>query len=131
MTQSTKRSRPYPARRTRAWSQRVTKTAAWANWRQQVFRRDSYACVMCPKTSAAKLTFKAQRRHLEPHHIIRKIDHPELMYEVDNGVTLCNCCHEKVTDHEKEYEARFTIYVRRLRAREEVLLNLDMSGLEI
>src|ERR1700679_963152 len=88
-------------RRRKNWSQQVTKTAAWPSWRTSVFRRDGYRCVMCPNTAAAKLAFRASRRHLEPHHILRKIDFPELVYEVDNGVTLCNLCHAKVTDHEK------------------------------
>lgn len=120
----------YTSRRTRAWSQAVTKTSAWANWRQRVFSRDRYQCVMCPHTQAQKLVYKAQRRHLEPHHIQRKIDHPERLHDVDNGVTLCNVCHSKVTDHEKQFEEVFVRYVQKLRKMEEDLRNLDMTGLD-
>jgi 5-methylcytosine-specific restriction endonuclease McrA len=116
-------------RRRKNWSQQVTTTTAWASWRAQVFRRDGYRCVMCPDTAAAKLAFRASRRHLEPHHILRKIDHPELIHEVDNGVTLCNVHHAKVTDHERDYEKKFQAYIRRLRQREEQLQ--DLGGLEI
>jgi 5-methylcytosine-specific restriction endonuclease McrA len=131
MTPTSTKSRArgaYRRRSSSSWSHAVTLTAAWANWRQQVFRRDGYRCILCPNTPAAKLAFRASRRYLEPHHILRKIDHPELIHDVDNGVTLCNACHEKVTDHEKDYEARFQRYIRRLREQEEALH--DMAGLE-
>jgi 5-methylcytosine-specific restriction endonuclease McrA len=118
----------YRRRSASAWARQVTQTPEWASWRQQVFQRDGYRCVMCPNTPAAKLAFRASRRHLEPHHIQRKIDHPELVYEVDNGVTLCDHCHAKVTDHERDYEKRFQTYVRKLHEREAALH--DMTGLE-
>ena len=117
-----------PHTHSRDWSRRVTLTPEWAAWRTQVFRRDGYRCVRCPRTPAQALLFRASRRHLEPHHILRKIDHPELMYEVDNGVTLCDHCHAEVTGQEQKFEAQFHAYIRKLRAREEALA--DMSGLE-
>jgi 5-methylcytosine-specific restriction endonuclease McrA len=115
-------------RHRQGWSKCVTFTPEWASWRTSVFRRDGYRCVRCPRTAASLLAFRAARRHLEPHHILRKIDHPELMYEVDNGVTLCDYCHAEVTGNEQKFEAQFQSYVRKLRAREEALS--DMSGLE-
>lgn len=121
---------PYRRRspRTRAWSRKVTLTPEWAAWRAAVFQRDGFRCIRCPRTPAAALAFKASRRHLEPHHIQRKIDHPEIMYEVDNGVTLCDHCHAEVTGNEQKFEAQFQSYIRKFRAREEALS--DMTGLD-
>lgn len=120
---------PYRRRTPRSadWSRKVTLTPEWAAWRTSVFRRDGYRCIRCPRTPAALLLFKAARRHLEPHHILRKIDRPDLMLEVDNGVTLCNHCHAEVTGQEQRFETQFKSYVRKLRAREEALS--DFSGL--
>ena len=115
------------ARSLRAWSTQVTTTEEWAAWRKQVFQRDGYRCVMCPKTPAAALAFRALRRHLEPHHIIRKIERPDLVYVVDNGVTLCDHCHRSVTGQEALFVVKFTAYVKRLAARAEALS--DMTGL--
>jgi 5-methylcytosine-specific restriction endonuclease McrA len=114
-----------------SWSERVTLTPEWAAWRKQVFQRDGYRCIMCPRTPAAALAFRALRKHLEPHHIRRKIDFPQLMYEVDNGVTLCNSCHKMVTGSEAAFEAQFLRYISRLRAREAELYSLNGFDSEV
>jgi 5-methylcytosine-specific restriction endonuclease McrA len=120
------------ARSVRAWASRVTLTPEWAAWRKQVFQRDGFRCVMCPHTPAAKLAFRALRRHLEPHHIIRKIERPDLVYEVDNGVTLCDACHKHVTGQEALFVVRFTAYVRRVNSRTQELAEAlaDETGWE-
>lgn len=52
-------------------------------WVKAVKDRDGWKCTGC---SAAD--------RLHAHHIKRWKDHPELRYEVSNGVTLCHECHE-------------------------------------
>ena len=71
----------------------------YRKWRKAVFRRDNYTCQLCGRTD-----------YIEAHHIRKKSTHPSLVFDVDNGITLCgpctdkNSCHGKVTHHEKKYE---------------------------
>jgi len=53
-------------------------------WSKAVKERDGFACVECGETEK-----------LHSHHIKRWMDYPELRYELDNGVTLCEACHQK------------------------------------
>ena len=53
-------------------------------WRKGVFERDGHKCQGCESV-----------KRLLAHHIMRRDEHPELMYDVDNGLTLCDSCHAK------------------------------------
>lgn len=53
-------------------------------FRRDVLERDGYACVCCGYDDL-----------LEVHHLKGVTENPELMSEVDNGVTLCKYCHSK------------------------------------
>jgi 5-methylcytosine-specific restriction endonuclease McrA len=53
-------------------------------WRKTVLERDAHQCRRCHATE-----------HLHAHHKKRWKDHPELRYDVDNGITLCQGCHWK------------------------------------
>lgn len=69
-------------------------------WVSAVFKRDGYKCKMCG--------YKAIKfRHIQAHHIKRWADYPMLRYQVSNGITLCDQCHKKVWNKEKEFEALF------------------------
>lgn len=61
-------------------------------WRRDVFRRDDYTCQRCG----------AKGGKLNAHHIKPWIDHPELRYDVENGITLCVACH-LITHGKKTY----------------------------
>lgn len=69
-----------------------------------------YSQEMC----AYHLTRK-EPRTLDPHHIIRKADRPDLMFVVDNGVTLCRPCHRMTLNKEKEFAQRFIDYINSLK----------------
>lgn len=56
-------------------------------WSIVVKNRDSNKCVCCGEVD-----------NLHAHHIKSKSEYPELMYSVDNGLTLCAECHAK--EHE-------------------------------
>jgi len=60
-------------------------------WQKQVFERDGYACQNpnCPQNTDL----------LDAHHIKSRKDYPELLYDLENGVTLCRSCH--VSTHQK------------------------------
>lgn len=54
----------------------------YKNWRKSVYKRDNYKCVNC-----------GSKQKLNAHHIKSWKDYPELRYEVENGITLCEKCH--------------------------------------
>ena len=70
----------------------IYKTKKYQQWRKAVFERDRYTCQLSGEVGG----------NLEAHHILGKYDHPELIYDVDNGVTLSkrehqwlhHCCFE-------------------------------------
>ena len=53
----------------------------YREWRLAVYRRDHFTCQM------PGCGFKG--RGIQAHHILTVRDHPELVYEVTNGITLC------------------------------------------
>lgn len=67
------------------WYERIKNTADWKTWRESVFRRDNWTCVWCGKRGG----------RLVPDHIKPKSLYKELVFDVDNGRTLCNPCHKK------------------------------------
>lgn len=52
-------------------------------WRKEVFERDNFTCCVCKNRGGI-----LNAHHLESFHICK-----DLRYKVDNGVTLCHCCH--------------------------------------
>lgn len=76
----------------RAWKSKRAK-----RWSQDIFKRDDYTCGVCSKRGG----------DLEAHHIIRRIDAPELTYVLGNGITLCVLCHREITGKEAHYKERF------------------------
>lgn len=54
-------------------------------WRNAVFARDSYKCRDCGDDRGG---------NLRAHHDKPIATHPELAFDVANGVTLCHPCHE-------------------------------------
>jgi len=63
-------------------------TDEYIEWRQKVFERDNYTCQECGATG-----------DLQAHHIKPVSQYPELIYDVDNGITLCKKCHAKKHPH--------------------------------
>lgn len=63
----------------------LRKTLEYRQWRQSVFRRDRYTCVICHRSG---VTINAD--HIKPFSL-----YPELRLELSNGRTLCKPCHIK------------------------------------
>jgi 5-methylcytosine-specific restriction endonuclease McrA len=57
----------------------------YQNWRIGVFTRDGFKCVECGKIGG----------ELNAHHIKARSLYPELVFDVNNGITLCLECHKK------------------------------------
>lgn len=61
-------------------------TWEYKQWRKAVFERDNYTCVWCGDNKGG---------NLEADHIKPKSLFPELVFDINNGRTLCKGCHRK------------------------------------
>jgi hypothetical protein len=61
-------------------------TGEYKAWRIAVYKRDGFKCQSCGHMST----------HLHAHHLQPAILHPELRYDISNGITLCQPCHDKL-----------------------------------
>ena len=68
--------------------------AKYKEWRLAVFTRDNFTCQKCEAKSK-----KGKRIYLEAHHIKSQSEYPELIYDIDNGMTLCHECHKKTDNY--------------------------------
>lgn len=62
-------------------------------WKKSVKDRDSYKCQDCGSENS-----------LHSHHIKRRAEYPDLMFDVDNGITLCASCHAERHKNDRCYE---------------------------
>ena len=69
----------------------------YKTWRMNIFRRDFFTCQLCD--------YKG--RDIEAHHIKNVKDYPELIFDKNNGITLCQRCHLKIRGKEREFEKLF------------------------
>lgn len=87
------------------WTEFVTSKDAqertsleFKTWRKGVFERDNFKCAMCGKRGG----------NLHPHHIKLWSKHPDLRYEISNGITLCGSpCHQSLRRKEEHFESKF------------------------
>ncbi len=80
----------------------------YRQWRKSVFERDKYTCQVCGDNKGG---------NLRAHHIKRYSEFPELRYDVKNGITLCDKCHNKVhsqLDIQSEPQYNLLMKLRRL-----------------
>ncbi len=56
----------------------------YSDWRRAVFQRDNFTCQHCKVTGSL----------LHAHHLKRWSTHPDLRFEITNGLTLCVTCHK-------------------------------------
>ena len=59
----------------------------YLEFREQVFQRDDYTCQECKDNKGG---------NLNAHHIIQVCENIDLIFDVDNGITLCEKCHRKI-----------------------------------
>ena len=71
-------------------NQQLRNSPKYKQWRQSCMERDKYTCQDCLKKGG----------YLQVHHINPVSTHPQEIWDVSNGKTLCLACHEKV--HEKK-----------------------------
>lgn len=66
-------------------------THEYINWRNKVYARDSYTCQKCGLKNHAG----GRNVIINAHHIKNWRDNTELRYDIDNGITLCEDCHNE------------------------------------
>lgn len=71
---------------------------AYAKWRKQVRTRDKHRC-QWPGCKS--------KRRLEVHHIRTWQEHSALRYSINNGITLCRVCHQRIKGSEENYATFF------------------------
>jgi len=69
----------------------------YREWRLSVLARDGGACRWCEDGG------RKTRVGLEVHHLIPVSVHPDLVFEVDNGITLCRPHHMRTLGSEAEH----------------------------
>lgn len=62
----------------------------YKKWREKVFKRDNYTCVICNELS---------KGNIEADHIKSFALYPESRFDVSNGRTLCKDCHKLTNNH--------------------------------
>lgn len=81
------------------WRNTVARMPAYKNWRKDVFERDDYTCQIC----------NVRGGKLEAHHILPVRDNKNtlLIFDIDNGITLCKKCHQHIGGKELDYVRDF------------------------
>lgn len=82
---------------------RIRTSTEYNAWRRGVFSRDLFTCQM------PGCGYKG--RAIEANHIKPVRTEPDLILEVDNGITLCKSCHAHIRMQEAKYERLFTTIV--------------------
>ena len=63
-------------------------------WRKCIYERDDYTCQECGDKNGNGHTVKLNAHHIKPFAMF-----PELIYALDNGITLCEKCHRKTDSY--------------------------------
>lgn len=71
---------------------------AYKGWRKEVWLRDNFKC---------KIGNPDCKGRIEAHHILGWKDHPELRYDINNGITLCHAHHPRKRAEEKRLSPFF------------------------
>lgn len=75
------------------------KEKEYEEWRNSILKRDNHICQLCGANE--------NERILHVHHIIKYSEDETLRTDENNGITLCNICHQQIFNKEKEYEQIF------------------------
>lgn len=72
----------------------ISQTYEYKEWRKAIFKRDNYSCRCCGKVSEGDI---------QAHHIFPVETHRDLIFDINNGITLCKKCHQSVKGKELLY----------------------------
>lgn len=77
-------------------------SAKYKDWRYNVKQRDGFKCIICSNSY-----------RISAHHIKKWKDFPDLRFDVNNGLTLCNICHAKEEGFKKGHIANLSEEARK------------------
>lgn len=69
--------------------QKLRETPQYKAWLRSIFKRDCYTCQSCGARDGNGYTI-----HLRGHHILPFANYEKYRLDVDNGITLCDKCHD-------------------------------------
>ena len=78
---------------------KVRNSTKYKEWRDKVFKRDNYTCVLCGKN---KCYVEADHFPI-PFCKLFKDKNYKVLWNIKNGRTLCRKCHDKTKKHWKKY----------------------------
>jgi len=64
--------------------ERIRASSDFINWRKNVYERDNFTCQRCKDDAGG---------NLYSHHVNNFSQYPEERFDVNNGITLCDKCH--------------------------------------
>lgn len=64
----------------------IRRSPEFYQWRKSVLERDNHSCQDC-----------GGAEKIDAHHIQQIIDYPEGIFDIDNGLALCENCHNRHT----------------------------------
>ena len=70
--------------------EKAIKSHQWQKVREQVLIRDKGCCQLCLVRGFI------ENRKLSVHHFYKRVDHEELVYVLDNLITVCPPCHNEL-----------------------------------
>ncbi len=90
----------------------------WVQWRKRILVRDKF-CMLCGDDKnlvvhhIVKFSKLINEMTYQEHKIfVNKNILPDIFYDIDNGICLCNSCHVyKVNGHEEKYEDLFKLMI--------------------
>jgi 5-methylcytosine-specific restriction endonuclease McrA len=66
-------------------NQSIRSSFDYKQWRISIFERDNYICQCCGDDTGG---------NLQAHHKYNFAEYPELRFDTNNGITLCDKCHD-------------------------------------
>lgn len=84
--------------------QAIRNSDTYKNWREAVYLRDNWTCMECGARSSADNAVYLNAHHIRP---IKDNKNSLLIFDVNNGITLCADCHNKTKGHEEAFIDRY------------------------
>lgn len=63
---------------------KIMNTKIYKEWRESIYQKDNYTCQCCGDNNGG---------NLNAHHINNFSECPDLRFDINNGITLCDKCH--------------------------------------
>ena len=99
-----------------AEAKKARQSTAYKNWQKAVFDRDGYECQMC-----------GSKDDLQAHHKLDFIEFPSLRYELQNGITLCRTCHNKVHKKPSDNQEQTENKPKKTKSKPNVNVNVNVN----